>query len=90
MASILAGKSTPHNILSIAEILELTLSFLPAKNLAIASQVSRLWRDMVKRIFRFRKAKWSSFLVHHGSNTPCSSKVNTLVLLFMCMLFLPV
>ncbi|KAK3751768.1 hypothetical protein QZH41_013239 [Actinostola sp. cb2023] len=76
MASILAGKSTPHNILSIAEILELTLSFLPAKNLAIASQVSRLWRDMVKRIFRFRKAKWSSFLVHHGSNTPCSSKLS--------------
>ncbi|EDO39315.1 predicted protein [Nematostella vectensis] len=76
MASILTGKPQSEYILSLAEILELVLSFLPARDLANSSQVCRLWRDTVSRIFRLRKAKWTSYLVHHGPNTPCSSKLS--------------
>lgn len=75
MALNLLGRPTPQSILALGEIVELVLSFLPARDLANALQVCRLWREMGKRVFRFRKSTWASFVVHHGNNTPCSSKV---------------
>lgn len=78
MASKLGGISSVANVPFLAEVVEIILSFLPAKTLFACMQVCRLWRDTAKRIIRSRqKLGWLSFVTYHElQSTPCTSKLS--------------
>ena len=78
MASNWSGTSHTAYVLSLAEVVEIVLSFLPERALSQAAQVCRLWHDTARRISRPRQ-KWLSYLVHHGNNRPCTSKVGLII-----------
>lgn len=77
MASKLGGRPSVEHVSSLAEVVEIILSFLPARALFCCAQVSRLWRDTARRVLRSRqKLGWLSFEAHHEPHVaPCTSKV---------------
>ena len=77
MAAPSSEMSRVGYVASLAEVVEIILSFSPARFLSVAAQVCRLWRDTARRIMRARqKLGWLSFVACHGIvNTPCTSKV---------------
>lgn len=77
MASRLERSPSVERVSSLAEVVEIILTFLPAKALFMCAQVCRLWRDTARRIIRSRqRLGWLSFVAHHGVHgTPCTSKV---------------
>ena len=77
MASKLGRSNPVQSVLSLAEVVEIILSFLPARALFSCTQVCRLWRDTARRVIRSRqKLGWLSFATHHElQSMPCTSKV---------------
>lgn len=77
MAARLERTPSVERVSSLAEVVEIILSFLPAKALFMCAQVCRLWRDTARRILRSRqRLGWLSFVAHHEIHgTPCTSKV---------------
>ena len=77
MASKLGRRSSVECVSSLAEVVEIILSFLPARALFVCMQVCRLWRDTARRIIRSRqRLGWMSFVTYHElHSTPCTSKV---------------
>lgn len=77
MASKLGRTPSVERVSSLAEVVEIILSFLPARALLACAQVCRMWRDTARRIIRARqKLGWVSFVAHHEIHgTPCTSKV---------------
>ena len=77
MSSKLERTPSVERVSSLAEVVEIILSFLPAKTLFLCAKVCRLWRDTARRIIRSRKRLgWVSFVAHHEIHgTPCTSKV---------------
>lgn len=77
MSSKLDRTPSVERVSSLAEVVEIILSFLPAKALFMCAQVCRLWRDTARRIIRSRqRLGWLSFVAHHQIHgTPCTSKV---------------
>lgn len=78
MASKLGGRPSVEHVSSLAEVVEIILSFLPARALFSCAQVSRLWRDTARRVLRSRqKLGWLSFEAHHEPHVaPCTSKLS--------------
>ena len=77
MSSKLERTPSMERVSSLAEVVEIILSFLPAKAVFSCAKVCRLWRDAARRIIRSRKRLgWLSFVAHHEiHSTPCTSKV---------------
>ncbi|KAL9981706.1 hypothetical protein ACROYT_G010447 [Oculina patagonica] len=82
MASRLERSPSVERVSSLAEVVEIILTFLPAKALFMCAQVCRLWRDTARRIIRSRqRLGWLSFVFHHGVHgTPCTSKLSMEIL----------
>lgn len=82
MAWELERTPSVERVSSLAEVVEIILSFLPAKTLFLCAKVCRLWRDTARRIIRSRKRLgWVSFVAHHEIHgTPCTSKLSMEIL----------